>query len=52
MLLINKQQVLVCDYLLDRMSQSIQACKPSFLSMTYVPYYDSSIINAKKNLLG
>ena len=52
MLLIDKQQVLVCDYLLDRLSQSMQACKPSFESRTYVPCYDSSILNAKKDLLG
>lgn len=42
----------MCNYLLDKMTAAIQGCEPSFETMTYVPYYDASIIQDNKNLLG
>jgi hypothetical protein len=30
----------------------VSKCKPSLLSLTYVPYYDSAVIHSKKNMLG
>ena len=42
----------MCDYLLDKMTHYTEACEPSLVTLTYVPYYDASIIQSKKNLLG
>ncbi len=51
-MLINSDQERVYDYLQDQITYFCQKALPSYVSVTFVPFYDMTISAEQKKLLG